>query len=73
MTNEWEKLYQTAILETDWSKIEERIEPQWSPENRPTVVRAKPANGSGRGLGCSTLQPLVEASPFLYANSEDHI
>jgi hypothetical protein len=48
-------------------------QPQWSPENRPTVVRAKPANGSGRGLGCSTLQPLVEASPFLYANSEDHI
>jgi hypothetical protein len=25
MTNEWEKLYQDAILETDWSKIEERI------------------------------------------------
>jgi hypothetical protein len=25
MTNEWEKLYQNAILETDWSKIEERI------------------------------------------------
>jgi hypothetical protein len=26
MIGEWEKLYQTAILETDWSKIEERIE-----------------------------------------------
>jgi hypothetical protein len=26
MISEWEKLYQTAILETDWSKIEERIE-----------------------------------------------
>jgi hypothetical protein len=26
MTSESEKLYQTAILETDWSKIEERIE-----------------------------------------------
>jgi hypothetical protein len=25
MTNEWEKLYQAAILETDWSKIEEHI------------------------------------------------
>jgi hypothetical protein len=23
---EWEKLYQAAILETDWSKIEERIQ-----------------------------------------------
>jgi hypothetical protein len=26
MTSEWGKLYQAAILETDWSKIEERIE-----------------------------------------------
>jgi hypothetical protein len=26
MISEWEKLYRTAILETDWSKIEERIE-----------------------------------------------
>jgi hypothetical protein len=26
MTSEWEKLYQAAILETDWSKIEERIQ-----------------------------------------------
>jgi hypothetical protein len=25
MTSEWEKLYRDAILETDWSKIEERI------------------------------------------------
>jgi hypothetical protein len=25
MTSEWEKLYQAAILETDWSKIEEHI------------------------------------------------
>ena len=25
MTNEWEKLYRDAILETDWSKIEDRI------------------------------------------------
>lgn len=24
-THEWEKLYQAAILETDWSKIEQRI------------------------------------------------
>jgi hypothetical protein len=24
--SDWEKLYQAAILETDWSKIEERIE-----------------------------------------------
>jgi hypothetical protein len=23
---DWEKLYQAAILETDWSKIEERIQ-----------------------------------------------
>src|SRR5258708_97067 len=28
--------------------------PQWSPQNRPTVVRAKPANGRGRGLSCFT-------------------
>jgi hypothetical protein len=26
MISEWEKLYQTAILGTDWSEIEERIE-----------------------------------------------
>ena len=26
MTSKWEKLYQAAILETDWSKIEERIQ-----------------------------------------------
>ena len=25
MTSEWEKLYQAAILETDWSKIEEHM------------------------------------------------
>jgi hypothetical protein len=24
--SDWEKLYQAAILETDWSKIEERIQ-----------------------------------------------
>jgi hypothetical protein len=24
--SDWEKLYKEAILETDWSKIEERIE-----------------------------------------------
>ena len=38
---------------------------RWSGQNRPT--------GRGRGLSCSTLQPAVEASPFSYANSEDHI
>jgi len=26
MTSEWEKVYQAAILETDWSKIEQRIQ-----------------------------------------------
>ena len=26
MSSEWEKLYQAAILETDWSKIEEHIQ-----------------------------------------------
>jgi hypothetical protein len=26
MTSEWEKLYKEAILETDWSKMEERIQ-----------------------------------------------
>jgi hypothetical protein len=26
MTREWEKLYQAAILATDWSTIEERIQ-----------------------------------------------
>jgi hypothetical protein len=24
--SDWEKLYQAAVLETDWSKIEERID-----------------------------------------------
>jgi hypothetical protein len=24
--SDWEKLYQAAIVETDWSKIEERIQ-----------------------------------------------
>jgi len=48
-------------------------DPQWSPQNRPTVVRAKPANGRGRGLSCSILQPPVEASLFLCANSGDRI
>jgi len=46
-----------------------------------SAVTLKPANGgqgkTGQrkwpGLGCSTLQPPVEASPFLYANSEDRI
>jgi PAS domain S-box-containing protein len=37
----------------------------WSGQNRPTE--------RGRGLSGSTLQPAVEASPFSYANSEDHI
>jgi predicted O-methyltransferase YrrM len=37
----------------------------WSGQNRPT--------GRGRGLSCSTLQPAVEASPFLCANSVDRI
>ena len=49
------------------------LKPQWSPQNRPTVVRAKPANERGRGLGCSTLQPPVEASLFLCANFGDRI
>ena len=26
MTSDWQELYQAAILETDWSKIEERIQ-----------------------------------------------
>ncbi len=26
VTSEWDKVYQAAILETDWSKIEERIQ-----------------------------------------------
>jgi hypothetical protein len=26
MTNEWEKLYEAAMLETDWSRMEERIQ-----------------------------------------------
>jgi hypothetical protein len=26
MTHEWEKLYEAAMLETDWSRMEERIE-----------------------------------------------
>ena len=25
-THDWEKLYQTAVLETDWSKMEEHIQ-----------------------------------------------
>jgi hypothetical protein len=37
------------------------------------VVRAKPANGSGLGLGCFTLPPPGEASLIWCANSADHI
>jgi hypothetical protein len=61
------------LRERDVRSSNNPLAASWSPQNRPTVVRAKPANGSGRGLGCSTLQPRVEASPFLYASSEDHI
>lgn len=38
---------------------------RWSGQNRPT--------GRGRGHSCFTLQLPVQASPFSYANSEDHI
>jgi hypothetical protein len=48
-------------------------DPQGSPQNRPTVVTSKPANGSGRGLGCFTPKPPEEASLFSCANSVDHI
>ena len=47
--------------------------PQGSPQNRPTVVTSKPANGSGLGLGCFTPTPPEEASLFSCANSVDHI
>ena len=50
-----------------------RFRPQWSPQSRPMVVRAKPANGRGRGLSCFTPRLAAEASRFSYANSEDRI
>jgi hypothetical protein len=47
------------------------FQPRWSPQKRPMVVRAKTANGRGRGLGCFTLRLPVQASRFLCANSVD--
>src|SRR6266436_7579791 len=47
--------------------------PQGSPQNRPTVVTSKPANGKCLGLGCFTPPPPVEASLFSCANSVDRI
>jgi nuclear transport factor 2 (NTF2) superfamily protein len=55
------------------NKFREWTEPQWSPQNRPMVVRAKPANVRGRGLSCFTPRLAAEASRFSYANSEDRI
>ena len=39
-------------------------EPQWSLQNRPTMVTSKPANGDGPGRCCSTSLGLDSASPF---------
>jgi len=50
-----------------------RALPQWSPQNRPMVVRAKPANEDDPGLGCFTLSTLQVASLFLCASSADRI
>ena len=38
--------------------------PQWSLQNRPTMVTSKPANGDGPGRCCSTSLGLDSASPF---------
>ena len=40
------------------------VEPQWSLQNRPTMVTSKPANGDGPGRCCSTSLGLDSASPF---------
>src|ERR1700694_4141067 len=47
--------------------------PQGSPQKRPTVVRAKPANGSGLGIGVFTSPSPVEARLFWCANFVDRI
>ena len=44
--------------------------PQWSLENRPTMVTSKPANGHGPGRCSSTPFVGESASPFWCANSE---
>src|SRR5258708_12447987 len=59
-------------FEAGW-KFQPCTEPQWSPQNRPTVVRAKPANGRGRGLSCFTPRLPAEASLFSCANFADRI
>ena len=48
----------------------ERERPQWSLENRPTMVTSKPANGHGPGRCSSTPFVGESASPFWCANSE---
>jgi len=55
------------------STFREFPNPQWSPENRPMVVRSKPANGSSPRLGCSTSLPPDPASPFWFANCAGRI
>ncbi len=40
------------------------LAPQWSLQNRPTMVTSKPANGDGPGRCCSTSLGLDSASPF---------
>ena len=63
-----------AILYSEQAIIDNGgFKPQGSHQKRPTVVTSKPANGSGRGLGCFTPLPPEEASLFSYANSVDHI
>jgi len=49
-------------------EIEARFEPRWSPENRPSVVGSKPANGGRPGLSCFNLSAHLQASLFSFAN-----
>jgi hypothetical protein len=45
------------------------LSPQWSGQKRPTVVRAKPANGRGPGLDSFSLSSLDPASLFSFSSS----
>jgi hypothetical protein len=47
--------------------------PQWSLQNRPLVVTAKPANGERPRQGCFNLLPPGGASPFWFSNYADRI
>src|SRR5260370_20603983 len=60
-----------AALERYWKPLREK--PQWSDQKRPTVVRSKPANGCGPGLGSFTPSSLDPASLFSFSSSVGRI